>query len=124
MTVLSQKMQEDMQLRGLSVRTQESYVGAVRQLAKHYHKSPDQIDEEELRQYFLYLKNVRKISISTFRIALCGIKFLYEQTLKREWHTLALVRPDKQEKLPVVLSLQEVERILKCVHHQRYRVFA
>lgn len=42
MTVLSQKMQEDMQLRGLSVRTQESYVGAVRQLAKHYHKSPDQ----------------------------------------------------------------------------------
>lgn len=122
MTVLSEKMQEDMQLRGLSVRTQESYVGAVRQLAKHYHKSPEKIDEEELRQYFLYLKNVRKISISTFRIALCGIKFFYEQTLKREWHTLALVRPDKQEKLPVVLSLQEVERILECVHHQRYRV--
>src|SRR5512140_873643 len=120
MTVLSQKMLEDMQLYGLSVRTQESYVAAVRQLAKHYQKSPDRIDEEELRQYFLYLKNVRAVSISTFRIALCGIKFFYEQTLKREWHTLALVRPDKQEKLPVVLSLQEVEWILKCVHHQRY----
>jgi integrase/recombinase XerD len=62
------------------------------------------------------------VSNSTFQIALCGIKFFYEQTLKREWHTLALVCPDKQEKLPVVLSLQEVERILKCVHHQRYRV--
>ena len=122
MSVLSQKMREDMQLNGLSVRTQESYEAAVRQLAKHYHKSPDKIDEEELRQYFLYLKNVRGVSISTFRVALCGIKFFYEQTLKREWHTLALVRPDKQEKLPVVLSLPEVERILKCVHHQRYRV--
>jgi site-specific recombinase XerD len=122
MTVLSQKMFEDLQLRGLSVRTQESYVAAVRQLAKHYHKSPDQMDEEELRQYFLYLKNVKGVSISTFRIALCGIKFFYEQTLKREWHTLALVRPDKQEKLPSVLSLSEVERILKCVHHERYQV--
>jgi integrase/recombinase XerD len=122
MTVLSQKMFEDLQLRGLSVRTQESYVAAVRQLAKHYHKAPDQMDEEELRQYFLYLKNVRGVSSSTFRIALCGIKFFYEHTLKREWHTLALVRPGKQEKLPSVLSLSEVERILKCVQHERYRV--
>lgn len=122
MNVLSQKMLEDMQLRGLALRTQESYVAVVRQLARHYHKSPDKIDEEELRQYFLYLKNVKAVSSSTFRMALCGIKFFYEQTLKREWHTLALVRPDKQEKLPVVLSLQEVERILKCVHLERYRV--
>jgi len=122
MTVLSQKMLEDMQLRGLALRTQQSYVEAVRQLAKHYHKSPDRIDEEELRQYFLYLKNVRGVSISTFRVALCAIKFFYEQTLRREWHTLALVRPDKKEKLPVVLSLPEVERVLKCVHQMRYRV--
>lgn len=122
MTILSQKMIEDLQLHGLAVRTQESYVSAVRQLAKHYHKSPDKIDEEELRQYFLYMKNVKGVSTSTFRIALCGIKFFYEQTLKREWHTLALVRPDKQEKMPVVLSLQEVERILKCVQHEGYRV--
>jgi len=57
MTVLSQKMTEDLQLHGLAVRTQESYVTAVRQLAKHYHKSPDRIEEDELRQYFLYLKN-------------------------------------------------------------------
>ena len=120
MTVLSQKMLEDLQLRGLSVRTQDSYVAVVRQLAKHYHKSPDKIDEEELRQYFLYLKNVRGVSSSTFRNG--GIKFFYEQTLKREWHTLALVRPNKQEKLPSVLSLSEVGRILKCVQHERYRV--
>ena len=122
MTVLSQKMIEDLQLHGLSVRTQEAYVANVRQLAKYYHKSPDKIEEEELRQYFLYLKNVKGVSSSTFRIALCGIKFFYEQTLKREWHTLALVRPDKEKKLPVVLSVQEVGRILKCVHREHYRV--
>jgi integrase/recombinase XerD len=122
MSVLSQKMLEDMQLRGLSARTQESYVSAVRQLAKYFRKSPDKINEEELRQYFLYLKNVRKVSSSTFRIALCGIKFFYEHTLEKEWHTLELVRPDKQEKLPVVLSLQEVEQILKYVNKSQYRV--
>jgi integrase/recombinase XerD len=72
MTALRQKMIENMQLRGLSVRTQESYVQAVHQLARHYHKSPDQIVEEELRQYFLYLKTVRRVSRSTQTIALCG----------------------------------------------------
>ena len=71
MTVLKQKMIEDMQLRGLSARTQDTYAQVVRQLAKHYHKSPDKLDEEDLRQYFLYLNNVKGVSISTFRIALC-----------------------------------------------------
>ena len=50
-------MIEDMQLRGLSKKTQESYVRAVRQLAEHYGKSPDRINEEELRQYFLHLRS-------------------------------------------------------------------
>jgi len=122
MTVLKQKMIEDMQLRGLAPRTQESYAQVVHQLAKHYHKSPDKLNEEDLRQYFLYLKNDKGVSISTFRIALCGIKFFYEHTLERTWHTLELVRPAKQEKLPVVLSVEEVGQILRCVHHARYRV--
>ena len=122
MTVLSQKMLEDLQLHGLAARTQDSYVSAVRQLAKHYHKSPDKLDEEELRQYFLYLKNVKQVSNSTFQIALCGIKFFYEHTLERAWHTLELVRPTQVKKLPVVLSMAEVGRILSCIHHERYRV--
>jgi len=122
MNVLRQKMIEDMQLRGLAVRTQESYVQAVSQLAGHYHKSPEQISEEELRQYFLYLKNVKHVSRSTHTLALCGIKFFYEHTLKREWHTLDFARPAKEQKLPVVLSTQEVGAILRCVHYMRYRV--
>lgn len=122
MSVLRQRMLEDMQLRGLSVRTQETYAQAVSQLAKYYHKSPDQISEEELRQYFLYLKNVRRVSRNTCTIALCGIKFFYEHTLRREWHTLEFIRPDQEKKLPVVLSVEEVGRILRCVYLERYRV--
>src|SRR4030042_6016787 len=110
-TLLRQKLIEDLQLRGLSSRTQEMYVLAVRQLAKHYEKSPDQISEEELRQYLLYLSKVKKVSPSTFQIALSAIKFFFELTLQRQWSTLKLVRPAREQKLPVVLSVDEVRSI-------------
>jgi integrase/recombinase XerD len=116
MTVLRQKMIEDMQLHGFAERTQEAYLLAVQQLAKHYGKSPDRIEEEELRQYFLFLKNEKHAARGTCTIALCGIKFFYEKTLGREWRTLEFLRPPKEKKLPVVLSVGEVGRILGCVH--------
>ena len=122
MTVLREKMVEDMQLRGFAIRTQEAYLSAVRQLAKHYHKPPDQINEEELRQYFLFLKNEKHAARNTCTIALCGIKFFFERTLGREWKTFEFLRPLKEKKLPVVLSVSEVGRVLGCVHRQSYRV--
>jgi integrase/recombinase XerD len=122
MTTLRQKMIEDMQLHGFSERTQDSYLRAVRQLAEYYNKPPDQISEEELRQYFLYLKNVRQASRSTITLALCGIKFFYERTMQRQWTTLALIRPQREKKLPVVLSVGEVRQILARVRRWRYRV--
>jgi site-specific recombinase XerD len=118
---LRQQLIEDLQLHGLSSRTQEIYVAAVKQLAEHCRKSPDQISEGELRAYFLYLKNVKKISPSTLTIALCGIKFFFEYTLHRKWATLDLVRPAQEKKLPVVLSVNEVRTILGCVHYVRYQ---
>jgi len=122
MTALRQKMIEDMQLHGFAERTQKSYMQAVRQLAAYFNKPPDQIDEEELRQYFLYLKNVKQVSRSTMTLALCGIKFFYERTLQRQWATLDLVRPQREKKLPVVLSVEEVRQILGRVRRWRYRV--
>ena len=121
-TPLRQKLIEDLQLHGLSCRTQEVYVVAVRQLAEHSGKSPDQISEEELRQYFLYLSQVRKVSPSTFQIALSAIKFFFEYTLQRQWATLELVRPARETKLPTVLSVAEVGQVLAYVHRARYRV--
>ena len=114
MTALRQKMIEDMQLRGFAERTQEAYLSAVRQLAKYYHKPPDQINQEELRRYFLFLKNEKHAARSTCTIALCGIKFFYPAYPWSEWHTLDLLRPAKEKKLPVVLSVEEVSRILQA----------
>jgi integrase/recombinase XerD len=121
MTELRQKMIEALQLKGLSERTQEAYVRAVRQLAEHFHKSPDLISEEELRQYFLHIKNVKNYSRSGLTIALCGIKFFFEHTLNKDFPILNFVRPPREKKLPVVLSPDEVRRILRLVRLQSYR---
>jgi len=115
-------MMEDLQLRGLSAKTQDAYLRAVRQLAEHYRKSPDQITEEELRLYFLYLKNDKQVSRSSFTIALSGLKFFYERTLHREWATLDLPRRTREKKLPAVLSIAEVRQILACLRRPYYRV--
>lgn len=121
MTPLLKRMTEDLQLKGMSERTQEMYVRAVRKLAEHCSKSPDKITEEELRCYFLNIRNEKKYSRSTMTVALCGIKFFYENTLKREWPTLTLVRPPKEKKLPVILSREEVRLVLNTVRLPRYR---
>lgn len=121
MTMLRQRMLENLKLRGMSESTQEAYVRAVRQLAEHYEKSSDQISDEELRQYFLYLKNVRGIAENTLRVSLSGIKFYYKYTLKREFPTLELMRVQRMKKLPVVLSISEVRQILGRVQQLRYR---
>ncbi len=122
MTPLRQRMIEDLQLRGLAAKTQDAYLRAVRQLAEHYHKSPDLITEEELRQYFLYLKNDKHASRSAYTIALHGLRFFYTYALKRTDMTLDWVRPAQEKKLPVVLSTAEVRLILGCLRRPHYRV--
>jgi integrase/recombinase XerD len=122
MPPLRQRLLEDLQLRGLSTRTQESSVRAVRQLAEHYHTSPERITEEELRQYFLHRKNGTHYSRSASTMALCGSKFFYEQTRKREWSTLTFVRAPREQKRPVILSVDEVRTILGYLRLRRYRV--
>jgi integrase/recombinase XerD len=115
MTALRRRMLEDLQLRGLAPRTQQCYLEAVEHLAQHYRRAPDRISEEELRQYFLFRLREKKVAESTFRIHLYGIRFFYECTLQRPWPVFDLVRPQKSQKLPVVLSLQEVRHLLALV---------
>ncbi len=121
-TELRRRMIEDMQRAGMSEPRQRLYVRAVRQLAEHYHKPPDKITDEELRQYFLHIKNVKKWSRTGITIALCGIKFFYEKTLKRQWPIFDVVRPHAEQKLPVILSRDEVRMILSKVRLPRYRI--
>jgi integrase/recombinase XerD len=122
MTALRQRMLEDLRLKGYSPRTQEAYVRAVRQLAEYYHRSPDQLGEEQLRHYFLYLTHEKKVARPTTTIAVCGIKFFYETTLGRSFTVLDLVRPAPEHKLPVVLTREEVRLILAAVRIPVYRI--
>ena len=121
MTDLFTRFAEDMDLAGYSPRSIDMYVRAVRQLTKHYQKSPEKISDEELRKYFLYNKNVRKWSRVASTISLCGIKYFYTLTLKREWTTLKFIRPEKEKKLPVILSREEVKAILDRVAFPHHR---
>jgi len=122
MTALRKRFVEDLQLNGLSGNTQRAYIRAVKQLAEYYGKAPDRIAEEELRQYFLYLQNEKKVSRSTFKVYLSGIKFFYQHTLGWKWRTLEIIKGESEKKLPVILSLNEVGQILSCVRRHRYRV--
>lgn len=121
MSPLRTRMLEDMQLHGFSRSTQQAYIRSIAKLAKYYHKSPDMISEEELRQYFLDLTVNKKVSRSTATVDLCAIKFFFEITLQRPWPSLKLMRPPKHKKLPVVLSREEVFRVLSAVRFPVYR---
>lgn len=121
MTDLFQRFDEDLQLKGLSPRTIKMYTRAVRQLTNHYQKSPEKITDEELRKYFLYNKNERSWSRVASTISLCGIKYFFTLTLKREWTNLKFVRPEKEKKLPVILSKQQVKAILNHVQFPHHR---
>jgi integrase/recombinase XerD len=122
MTALRQRFLEDLQLQGMAERTQQAYVRTVRMLVEHVGKSPEGITEEDLRQYFLYVKNDKHWSRSTMTQALCGIKHFFEQTLHRDWPLLKVIRPPKEHKLPVILSRAEVRRILQTIRRFPYRV--
>lgn len=115
MTPLRQRMIQDLQLRGYSERTVEAYVHPVAQLARFYHQPPNQLTEEQVRHYLVHLSTVQKVARSTHTLALCGIKFFYQQTLGHEWTILNVARPKGEKKLPVVLSRDEVWRILAAV---------
>lgn len=122
MNQLRQRMIEEMQLRRFAEATQSAYLHWVSELAKYYHKSPDQVSREEVRSWFLHLTNERKLSRSSVTVALSGVKFFYETVLQQAWTEFNLVRPLREKKLPVVLSIEEVQRLLAAVEMPRYRV--
>jgi site-specific recombinase XerD len=115
-----------------SVRRQ-AYVRALRMLCQFYHKTPDQISESELhaslphaslpQQYFLHRKNRDGGSPSTLRICYCGLRFFFVHVLRRDGHTLDLIRAQSEQRLPAVLSVEEVRALLGGVHTPHHRAF-
>src|SRR5271170_6033689 len=123
MTVLRRRMTEDMQVRNLSTHTQASYLQQVSLFARHFGKSPDALTPEHIRTYQIYLTKEKKLAAGSIHIAVAALRFLYKITLKREW-TFAdvLPLPKKPQKLPVVLSPEEVVHFLGCVACRKQRV--
>jgi site-specific recombinase XerD len=119
MTPLRQRLIEDLRLRGYADRTITTYVGVVARLADFYHAAPDGLTEEQLRTYLLQLS--AKLAPASVTQALSGLRFFYEQTLGRRWAILDLARAKRDQKLPVVLSRDEVHRVLAAVRVPAYR---
>jgi integrase/recombinase XerD len=122
MTALRQRRLADLQLRGLAPTTQQGSIDAVHHLAQPYRRAPDQSSAEELRQYFLFLRTEKQVAESTFRMHLEGSRFFSERPLQRPWPVFDRVRPRKRQKLPVVLSPQEVRHLLALVEHPKARM--
>src|SRR5512135_263943 len=122
LTTWRERMTEDMRLRDLRPRTQEAYGLAVRLFLDWAKKEPADISDEDLRRYFAYVREERKLAPSTIHIALNGLRFFFTHTMQRPSCVFALVRVKKPRKLPVVLSPTEVRTLLAAVEHPVRRV--
>ena len=122
MTPLRRRMTEDMQVRNFSPHTQNSYVQQVSLFARHFSKSPELLGPEEIRSYQVYLTNEKKLSPSSILIAVSALRFLYKVTLHRDWCLEDIIpAPKKPQKLPIVLSPEEVLQFLSCVQSIKHR---
>ena len=123
MTPLRHRMIEDMQIRNLAPDTQRSYLQQISQFARHFGKSPELLGPDDIRAYQIYLTQGKRLAASSVLVAVAAIRFLYKVTLKREW-SIEEVIPTcrKPQRLPVVLSQDEVRRFLDAVDMLKHRV--
>ena len=122
MTDLRQRMQEDMRIRNLSPRTIECYLRHVGAFARYFGKSPAELDREHIRQYQVYLVEQRQASWSMFNQAVCALRFLYRTTLGHDWAVPHIPFAKHPRRLPTVLCVAEVQRLLACVKNSRQRL--
>jgi integrase/recombinase XerD len=118
---LRQRMIEDMVVRNFAFNTQESYLQQVALFARHFGKSPESLGPEEIRAYQLYLAQEKNAAVGTRTVAVSALRFLYGVTLQRDWSVPLIPAPKKDHRLPVILSPEEVLKLLQCapsfLHH-------
>ena len=112
MTPLRKRMLEDLQIRNYSPNTVAAYIRKVAEFAKHFGKSPELLGPEEIREYQLYLIKEKGVSLSAYIQTVCGLRFLYSNTLHRSVSIDRIPLPRYEKKLPVILSPAEVQRLL------------
>ncbi len=121
MGALRKQMDGDLVVRGMSVRTREAYLGAVAGLAKYYGRRPDRISEQEVQNYLLHLIEERKLAWSSCNIVAQGLKFFYRVTLKRPEAQFAIPRARQPQKLPQILSREEVAALIEKTLNPKHR---
>lgn len=121
MTKLREQFKRDLELKGLSTKTQQSYLKQVVSFSKYYQKSPEILGTEEIKDYLHHLIAERNLSKSYINQAYSGLKLLYETTLNRKWDMKTIPRAKKEQKLPEVLSQKEVKAILASVRNLKHK---
>jgi site-specific recombinase XerD len=111
----------DLQLAGYSPRTVESYSYHVKKFLEHFDKDPKSICEDEIKQYFLFLKYKKKLSGSASAQAISGIKFMFEKTLDMDFKVFGIVKNPRGKKLPVVLTQEEVRKTINLIRILRHK---
>ena len=123
MGTLRKQMEADMVLRGLAYRTRQAYIESVAKLAKFYGKSPDQISEPECQRYLLHLLEERKLAHSSCNVVASALQFFYRVTLKRRETEFCLPRPKVPQRLPHLLSREEVASLFEHTQNLMHRAF-
>src|SRR5918912_558951 len=110
MTKLRQRMMQELQLRNSSDDTTQPSVGWLQCFARHYGRSPEQLNAEQVRSYLLHLLNERKLSWPAIHVARAALRFLYVRVLKQPWFDEEIQRPKRPLQLPTVLSAEHTLR--------------
>jgi integrase/recombinase XerD len=121
MTNLRTKMKHEMILRGLSPNTQVQYLNAVKKLYDHYKCSPAKLTEQEIKSFLLSIIASKSYAASSYNVMIHGLNFLYRKVLRRPITEIDLPRQKEPKKLPDILSISEVERIIKATTNLKHR---
>ena len=121
MTQLRKKVLEELERRNYSQATARVYVGAIRRFAAHFHRSPDLLGPEHVRQYQRHLVQERKLRPHSVMVEMSALRFLFLKTLRRNYRRDDLPLPKVPDTLPLVLSQEEVSRLIQAAANLRHR---
>jgi integrase/recombinase XerD len=121
MTVLRQRMLEDLRIRNYSPSTVSCYIRSISEFANHFHRSPENLGAEEIRSWQLFLLNEKRVKLSTYIQAICALRFLYRYTLSRKLEIDRIPLPRNEKKLPLILSREEVKALLEAPRNLGHR---
>jgi integrase/recombinase XerD len=120
-TRLRKMMLEELQRRNYAQTTVEAYIHALQDFAQYFHRPPDQLGPEHIRQYQVYLLRDQKLAANTVKQRVAAVRFFFVRTLKRPYLREDIPYPKAPRRLPVVLSQEEVARLIDAASNLSHR---